>query len=668
MGGTGLVGSNLLNELRRQGYSNLLFPNHNQLDLLNFEEIIDYFYYNQIDYCFLCAAKVGGIQANNKYSSDFIVENTVIQTNVIRACHRFKIKKLLFLGSSCIYPRECPVPIKEEYLLIGPLEQTNLAYAMAKLNGIIMCQMFRKQYGDNFICVMPTNLFGKCFSEDTDVMTPNGIKNIKNFKIGDQIYTLNPDNNNIEISIVIDVQKKITNQFINFNSRSAKFKVTEDHNIWYQTNTWKKTKIKKQAKEFIKHIDKKFGQIKLLNHNPYIIDNDKYDNISLLEYSDKNHIVYNDLKMVRDHKHSHSKYIPYFFKMDDFIEFLGWYISEGSITIIQKSKGGIQSEKDLDICQIRISQNKNINFNNCLEIENLLQRMKLPLQRDKTDKGAYYFTSRLFLNYIRKNIGIGSKNKRIPDFIFNKDFPYKYRKILFNTLMRGDGHGDGSKYNTSSLILKNQFLHLCFLLGIKTGNVSIDRDCYRIILRKTTPVIKYKDISIENKKEYSYCVTTEKNHIIYAGRKNYLNWIGQCDNYDLETSHVFPALIRKIHEAKINNNESITIWGSGKPQREFLFVEDLSEALIFLMNNYNDSEIINIGTGQDCSILELVKLMSDVIGYSGQVLLDNSKPDGTFRKVLDVSKINKLGWVAKTSLREGIEKTYKYFLREFKYE
>lgn len=302
LGSTGLVGSNLLNELRKQGYTNILSPTHSKLNLLDFDEVINYFYYHQIDYCFLAAARVGGIQANDKYSADFIMENTVIQTNVIRAANRFKVKKLLFLASSCIYPKECPMPIKEENLLTGPLEKTNFAYAMAKLNGVAMCQMFKKQYKDNFICAMPTNL------------------------------------------------------------------------------------------------------------------------------------------------------------------------------------------------------------------------------------------------------------------------------------------------------------------------------------------------------------------------------MGSGDNYDLETSHVLPALIRKIHEAKINHNEFITLWGDGTAKREFLFVEDLAEALIFLMNNYNESEIINVGTGQDCSILELTKLMCEIIGFNGQIKFDNSKPNGTFRKVMDVSKINKLGWKAKTTLRDGIEKTYKYFLEEFKYE
>ena len=299
LGKSGLVGSSLYQNLKDDGYDNILSPSHNELDLLDFEKVKDYFYKNNPEFCFLCAAKVGGIKANDDYSADFIWENTVIQSNVIKSAHIYKTKKLLFLGSSCIYPKEPLMPIKEEYLLTSPLEKTNKGYAIAKINGIVMNQMFKKQYGDNFICAMPTNLFGK------------------------------------------------------------------------------------------------------------------------------------------------------------------------------------------------------------------------------------------------------------------------------------------------------------------------------------------------------------------------------GDSYGLETSHVFPALIRKVHEAKINNSESIILWGTGEPMREFLFVEDLAEALIFLMNNYNDSEIINVGTGKDISILDLTKLMCKIIGYDGKIIFDSSKPNGTMRKVLDVSKINKLGWEAKTSLEEGIKKTYQYFLKEF---
>lgn len=159
-GHTGLVGSNLLAKLLDLGYDNLIYARHSELDLLDCDAVSKFFSTNRPEYVFLCAAKVGGINANNKYPADFIMNNIGIQSNVMRACYEHNIKKLLFLGSSCIYPRGCPQPIKEEYLMTGILEKTNSAYAMAKICGIEMCRAYNKQYGTNYICAMPPNIFG----------------------------------------------------------------------------------------------------------------------------------------------------------------------------------------------------------------------------------------------------------------------------------------------------------------------------------------------------------------------------------------------------------------------------------------------------------------------------------------------------------------------------
>jgi GDP-L-fucose synthase len=159
-GHTGLVGSALLLKLQEQGYNKYITRQHNHLDLTRWYDVESFFNYNEPEYVFLCAAKVGGIYANSTYPATFISENLMIQTNIIRACHEFKVKKLLFLGSSCIYPRKCPQPMKESYLLSNTLEPTNEAYAIAKIAGIKMCQAYNKQYGTNFISVMPTNLYG----------------------------------------------------------------------------------------------------------------------------------------------------------------------------------------------------------------------------------------------------------------------------------------------------------------------------------------------------------------------------------------------------------------------------------------------------------------------------------------------------------------------------
>lgn len=159
-GHAGLVGSNLLNKLEEYKFKHIIKARRNELDLTNRKDVFYYFNQYRPEYVILAAAKVGGIYANNTYPADFITDNIEIQTNIIKACYKFGVKKLLFLGSSCIYPRECEQPIKEEYLMSGKLEKTNSAYAMAKICGIEMCRAYNKQYGTNYICAMPCNLMG----------------------------------------------------------------------------------------------------------------------------------------------------------------------------------------------------------------------------------------------------------------------------------------------------------------------------------------------------------------------------------------------------------------------------------------------------------------------------------------------------------------------------
>jgi GDP-L-fucose synthase len=144
------------------------------------------------------------------------------------------------------------------------------------------------------------------------------------------------------------------------------------------------------------------------------------------------------------------------------------------------------------------------------------------------------------------------------------------------------------------------------------------------------------------------------------------NLYGINDNFDLKNSHVLPALLRKFHDAKINNEKSVTMWGTGKPKREFLFVDDMADACIFLMGNYDDSDIVNIGTGEDISIQNLAFLISKIVGYKGKIINDTSKPDGTPRKLLDVSKLHEIGWKHKTLLEDGIIKTYNWFVDNYK--
>ncbi len=159
-GHAGMVGSSICRALKNADFTNIITKNRLELDLCNQNQVQDFFESNKPEYVFLCAAKVGGIYANDTFSADFIYENLQIQNNIIHFAWKNGTKKLLFLGSSCIYPKQCPQPIKEEYLLTGPLESTNKAYALAKISGIEMCASYHKQYGFNSISVMPTNLYG----------------------------------------------------------------------------------------------------------------------------------------------------------------------------------------------------------------------------------------------------------------------------------------------------------------------------------------------------------------------------------------------------------------------------------------------------------------------------------------------------------------------------
>jgi len=176
-GHTGLVGSAIVRRLLKLGYKNLLFKTHRELDLTDKKKTEVFFKKGLPEYVFLAAAKVGGIFANNRYPADFIYQNIMIQTNVIELAYRYRVKKLLFFGSSCIYPKICPQPIKEEYLLSGHIEPTNEPYAIAKIAGIKLCQSYNRQYGTNFISVIPANIYGPGdhFNDEGHVI-PNLIK------------------------------------------------------------------------------------------------------------------------------------------------------------------------------------------------------------------------------------------------------------------------------------------------------------------------------------------------------------------------------------------------------------------------------------------------------------------------------------------------------------
>lgn len=296
-GHRGLVGSAIVRALQKEGFNNLVYRTRSELDLIQQEAVNQFFAAERPDYVFLAAAKVGGIHANNTYRGEFIYENLMVQANIVEAARRYGTKRLLFLGSSCIYPRNCPQPMREEHLLSGCLEHTNEPYAVAKIAGIKLCEAYNSQFGTDFVSVMPTNLYG-----------PN-------------------------------------------------------------------------------------------------------------------------------------------------------------------------------------------------------------------------------------------------------------------------------------------------------------------------------------------------------------------DNFDLVTSHVLPALMRKVHEAKLANAKSVTIWGTGIPKREFLHVDDMASACLYVMKKEGFQEMVNIGSGDEVSIRELAEMMGEVVGFKGDIVYDSSKPDGTPRKLLDTSRLTQLGWKAEIKLKDGLRQTYEWFLQ-----
>ena len=184
-GGSGLVGSSIINFLKKKKYKNLLFPSSKELNLLDYKAVYRYIKKNKPSYVFAAAAKVGGIEANIKYSNDFLVENTIMQNNLIMSCHYNDVDNFMFFGSSCIYPKLSKQPIKEEYLLSGKLEETNELYALAKISGLKLCQNIRRQFNRNYVCVMPTNLYGRkdSYSKNKSHVIPAIIKKVFEAKI-----------------------------------------------------------------------------------------------------------------------------------------------------------------------------------------------------------------------------------------------------------------------------------------------------------------------------------------------------------------------------------------------------------------------------------------------------------------------------------------------------
>ncbi len=564
---------------------------------------------------------------------------------------------------NCAYPKHTPVPFREEELWNGYPEETNAPYGIAKKALLVQSQAYRDQYGLNSIYLLPVNLYGPCFSGDTEILTVHGIKNIKDVKVGERVYTLNPETHEVEIASVTATQRSLTSEFFCFKGVGVDFKVTPDHKMYYKTSTGF---VKRQAEYFRKLAGKQYGQIVFAHHRAEAPRRVFYPtHVSLEPFIDAHHLVYRDEHCVRDHSHSHSKKVPFVFEPQPFMDFLGWYIAEGSVATTQVSKGGRQSTASLPMGQIRIAQRKLQNRDKYDRIDSTLARLPVPYGKDDY---SFFFSSRLFINFIDAEVGFGSRNKRIPRFVFEAGFPQDLRQVLFDSLMAGDGHKDGRRFTTSSTGLKDDFIWLCFLLGKKVGRVTrTGDDCWRIHLRqwRINNSVKYKDITVETvENEQVYCVTTERNNIIFAGRNNKFNWIGQCDNFDPASSHVIPALIKKCVDALKTGADHIEVWGTGAATREFLYVEDAAEGIVLATECYDGREPVNLGAGREISIRELVRVIADEVGFRGEIRWDETKPDGQPRRALDTSRAERLfGFRARTDFIEGLRQTVEWYRR-----
>ncbi|MBU4480906.1 NAD-dependent epimerase/dehydratase family protein [Patescibacteria group bacterium] len=651
-GAQGFVGKHLVKNLlekRKVPKENLFLPTFEELDLRKWENC-QKAVKNQ-DIVIHLAAKVGGIGLNRGIPGEMFYDNSIMGIQLMESARQAGVEKFVAIGTICAYPKFTPVPFKEEDLWNGYPEETNAPYGLAKKMSLVQAQSYRQQYGFNTIYLLPVNMFGPCFSGDTEVMTKEGIKNIKEINVGDTVYTLNPKSFKVEESKVIATQQIPAKEMFVFKSRSVNFRVTPDHKIYYLRS---KGLIKRDAEFFRNRAGKKYGQITLAFHNPK--NGGEYPkSINFLKYVDKEHVKIRGgyVKDFGGSKGNSSRPFPLLYKPEDFAKFIGWYVSEGSTARIGKN-----SE------QVRITQWLN-NEDYRTEIENLLKSMGIPFGKDNQ---GFYFTSRIWAKFIKEHIGEGVENKKLPRFIFN--WHSSLLKLIFETMMKGDGNRSGRRYTTKSYQLMLDFSHIAFLCAIKIGSTTKDKNgCWRISLRncRKHTTVKYKDIQTEKTDEMAYCITTEKNHIVYAGSNLKFNWIGQCDNFDPRSSHVIAALIKKIYEAKKQNKNYIDVWGTGKATREFLYVEDGAGGIILATEKYNKPEPVNLGSGMEISIKDLAELICKLMDFKGEIRWDTTKPDGQPRRRLDTSKAKKeFGFVAKTNFEEGLKRTISWYIESQK--
>lgn len=645
-GGNGFIGRHVVQMLNGLGARTVTFDSKVWDLRKQFHTNFLFTCYEDVDLVFHLAANVGGIGITSATPGQTFYDNMLMGLNVIEQA-RLRNLKTVYAGSVCSYPEHTAVPFNEKNLWNGEPELSNRSYGLAKRAVGEMLDAYHRQYNLPSAYVLLGNTYGPCFSGDTSVLTVSGVKCVKDIEVGDLVYTLNPDTHEVEIESVVALQRNSTSEFFNFNAEGVDFRVTPDHQMYYRTTTGYQ---KRPAEFFRSRLGREFGQIQMAHHH-VIRGGDDLDQIFSLEnYVDDKHIRVGSL--VKDTARSR-KVFPLRYSMQDWVEFLGWFISEGSLSTKPNGKQG----------QVVISQHRGVNPDKWQEIYDLLTRMSIPFCF--TDRG-FFFTSRLFSNYLSFSVGNGSDNKRLPQFVLDYNFPSYFRERLFYTMCRGDGtvRPNGEyRYTTKSIRLRDDFIHLCFLLGKKTS-YHYSTGAWRVTtLQCPERTVKYSGISLERVgNEETFCFTVSRNHLVYAGRGGKLNWVGQCDNFDPDTSHVIPALIRKFVTAKATGAESVTVWGTGKVSRDFMFVTDAARALIVAGVRMEKPTPVNIGSGGEVFIDWLVKQISLYVGYRGEIIYDFSKPDGARRRQLRIDVARKqMGWQPTVSVDVGLQATLEWY-------
>jgi len=548
----------------------------------------------------------------------------------------------------------------------------------SKLMGEMALNAYHREYG---LKASSVRIF-TCFHPDTRVLTPEGLRVISEFQIGDEVYTLNPETHEIEVSRVLATQKiPFLGKIVRIQHESVDWTVTPDHRMYYHPYRRRKCEFR-EASELLR----KTGYQRMTAfHKPY--SNGLHPSlISLWPYVDENHIVvvtpqnpayvalarlqelgherrpwtnkvlmkkaevgdpvafeekYHCRVTVRDHL-TGCKEMPFRFPTEAFIQLLGWYITEGSV-------------RRKRYAQISISQSARVHSDHRSEIVRVLISMGIPYSEGKRDIS---FSSRMLRNFIEKEVGMGSAEKRIPDLIFDLDL--SYRRLFFDTLMKGDGDISGRRYTTKSPKLAEDFQHLAFLNGVNIGSVrKDDNGHFRISIRPGKhSSIKSKHVSQVNYDGLVYCVTTDKNHIIYAGGRS-LNWIGQCYGERENETHAIIALIAKT----LAHMDPFEIWGTGDQDRNFTYVGDIVDAMLLAAEKIEDASPVNAGRADRITLNQAAETVFKLVDWRPQKTShDLSKPVGVASRAADLTRAKKLlGWQPKVSYEDGFKRTIDWY-------